>query len=333
MKNKILIYTLLSFVVVYSCKKDDESDDFTPTPIRDRAEQQIDDDAALLEYFNTHYYNSQELADIFADTATPDPKASDIVITELVSGENVPDGHTLLSDPGVLITRETNHADTDYKYYILNINQGGGVESPNFCDEVRVNYFGSYLDGEVFDSTANPEEFDLINVIRGWQIVMPEFNVSESVVNNSDGTVTYSNYGLGVMFLPSGLGYYVDVPLNSGIPLYASLIFKVEMLETELADHDMDNVPSYIEDYNNNLFFEEDTDEDTFVDFLDSDDDGDGTLTIDEDLEDTDLTFDSDGDGDPTNDKNGDGDPTNDDTDGDGIPNYLDTDDSESRDN
>ena len=42
------------------------------------------------------------------------------------------------------------------------------------------------------------------------------------------------------------------------------------------------------------------------------------------------MLVDRDGDGDPTNDI-GDGDPTNDDTDGDGIPNYLDVDDSASR--
>ena len=54
--------------------------------------------------------------------------------------------------------------------------------------------------------------------------------------------------------------------------------------------------------------------------------------TLDEDLEpDSDLEVDRDGDGDPTNDI-GDGDPTNDDTDGDGIPNYLDSDDTASRD-
>jgi hypothetical protein len=45
---------------------------------------------------------------------------------------------------------------------------------------------------------------------------------------------------------------------------------------------------------------------------------------------DTDPNVDRDGDGDPTNDI-GDGDPTNDDSDGDGIPNYLDEDDSASR--
>ena len=65
--------------------------------------------------------------------------------------------------------------------------------------------------------------------------------------------------------------------------------------------------------------------------YFDADDDGDGVLTINEDLEDTDLSVDSDGDGDFTNDKNGDGDPTNDDTDGDGIPNYLDPDDKISK--
>ena len=86
-------------------------------------------------------------------------------------------------------------------------------------------------------------------------------------------------------------------------------------------------------DLDGNLDLTDDnTDDDPYADFVDSDDDNDGTLTIDEDLEpDSDLTEDRDGDGDPTNDI-GDGDPTNDDTDGDGVPNYLDTDNSESRD-
>ena len=98
------------------------------------------------------------------------------------------------------------------------------------------------------------------------------------------------------------------------------------------ADHDFDNVPSHLEDLDGDYNLTDDnTDDDSFANFVDGDDDNDGTLTIDEDLEpDTDLTVDRDGDGDPTNDI-GDGDPTNDDTDGDGIPNYLDPDDTASR--
>jgi MYXO-CTERM domain-containing protein len=50
-----------------------------------------------------------------------------------------------------------------------------------------------------------------------------------------------------------------------------------------------------------------DSDDDGLIDAVDSDDDGDGIETVDEDID-------------------GDGDPTNDDTDSDGIPNYLDPD-------
>ena len=108
---------------------------------------------------------------------------------------------------------------------------------------------------------------------------------------------------------------------------------KDRQLITEVNDHDFDNVPSHLEDLDGDYDLTDDnSDDDSFADFVDSDDDNDGTLTIDEDLEpDTDLTVDRDGDGDPTNDI-GDGDPTNDDTDGDGIPNYLDPDDTASRD-
>ena len=133
------------------------------------------------------------------------------------------------------------------------------------------------------------------------------------------------------MFLPSGMGYYSSAA--GAVPVYSNLIFKFKLLESEENDHDFDNVPSHLEDLDGNLDLTDDnTDDDPYADFVDSDDDNDGTLTIDEDLEpDSDLTVDRDGDGDPTNDI-GDGDPTNDDTDGDGIPNYLDTDNTESRD-
>ena len=130
----------------------------------------------------------------------------------------------------------------------------------------------------------------------------------------------------------SGLGYYSSAA--GTIPVYSCLVFKFSCFQMEINDHDNDNVPSYLEDLNGNLNLTDDaddTDGDTFYDFVDSDDDNDGTLTIDEDLEpDTDLSVDRDGEGDPTNDI-GDGDTTNDDTDGDGIPNYLDPDDSDSR--
>ena len=187
------------------------------------------------------------------------------------------------------------------------------------------------MDDTVFDSSSTPVDFDLTSTIAGWGRVLPEYNNAEDFVINSDGTVTYNNPGIGIMFLPSGLGYYSAAA--GSVPVYSNLIFKFKVFQSEVNDHDFDNVPSHLEDLNRDYdLTNDDTDEDTFADFVDSDDDNDGTLTIDEDLEpDSDLTVDRDGDGDPTNDI-GDGDPTNDDTDGDGIPNYLDPDDTASRD-
>ena len=119
--------------------------------------------------------------------------------------------------------------------------------------------------------------------------------------------------------------------VNVNIWLSSNLIFKFELYQSEINDHDFDGVPSYLEDIDGDgEVFNDDTDEDEIPDYADQDDDGDGTLTVEEDLEDIDLNVDSNGDGDLTNDLDGDGDPTNDDTDGDGIPNYLDTDNTES---
>ncbi|WP_343913553.1 hypothetical protein [Aquimarina litoralis] len=188
-------------------------------------------------------------------------------------------------------------------------------------------------DRKVFDSAITPIWFDLVAVLDGFREATVEFKGATDFTQNGDGTVSFSqDFGNFTVFMPSGLAYFSQ-PQN-GIPQYAPLIFTVQLYSSIETDHDNDGIPSYLEDLDGDrLVFDpdDDTDSNGFSNYLDPDDDGDGTLTIDEDLEpDTDLTVDRDGDGDPTNDI-GDGDPTNDDTDGDGIPNYLDTDDTASR--
>ena len=323
MKNKIYFFLSLSLTfLLFSCPPDES--DLVTIPEVDRTIQQVVDDSILNNYLETHYYNAGELSQMASFTI------NDITISALPESGVLPnpDINNMLIDD--IITGTTVHLDAEYDYYYLNLNQGGGEESPFFSDKVRVNYEGNLLDGEVFDNTFSPVVFDLTAVVAGWGRVIPEFNVAEDFILNSDGTVNYTNPGIGVMFIPSGLAYYSSAA--GTIPVYSCLIFKFSCFQMETNDHDLDNVPSYIEDINGNLdLTDDDSDDDTFYDFIDSDDDNDGTLTIDEDLEpDSDLSVDRDGDGDATNDI-GDGDPTNDDTDGDGIPNYLDEDDSASR--
>lgn len=168
-----------------------------------------------------------------------------------------------------------------------------------------------------------------LGVITGFREALIEFQAREGYSENGDGTTTSHNHGIGAVFIPSGIGYFSSATTN--IPSYSPIIFKLGLLTRINTDYDGDSIFSRLEDLDQDGDgFNDDTDGDGFPNFFDNDDDNDGVLTANEDLEDTDLNFDSDGDGDPTNDKNGDGDPTNDDSDGDGIPNYLDADSNES---
>jgi len=324
MKLKLYILIIAILFLVFSCG-DDGGDGITEVPEADRTEQQVIDNDSLVGYLQTHYINETILSN------NPSISFDNIEINELPEDGELPnpDQNSLLID--LVETFTTTYFDVEYEYYVLRINQGGSEVSPNFSDKVRVSYEGSLMDDTIFDSSISPVDFDLTATIAGWGRVLPEFNNAEDFIINSDGTVTYNNPGIGIMFLPSGLGYYSAAA--GSVPVYSNLIFKFKIFQSEVNDHDFDNVPSHLEDINGNYDLTDDnSDDDTFADFVDSDDDNDGTLTVDEDLEpDSDLTVDRDGDGDPTNDI-GDGDPTNDDTDGDGIPNYLDPDDSASRD-
>ena len=324
MKFKLYIFLIAILLLGFSCG-DDDDDGVIQVPEADRTEQQVIDNDSLVTFLQSNYVDASLL------TNNSTILLNEIEINQLPDDGELPNPNqnSLLID--MVETLTTTYFDVEYEYYILKINQGGSENSPNFSDKVRVSYEGTLMDDTVFDSSSTPVDFDLTSTIAGWGRVLPEYNNAEDFVINSDGTVTYNNPGIGIMFLPSGLGYYSAAA--GSVPVYSNLIFKFKVFQSELNDHDFDNVPSHLEDLNGDYdLTNDDTDDDTFADFVDSDDDNDGTLTIDEDLEpDSDITVDRDGDGDPTNDI-GDGDPTNDDTDGDGIPNYLDPDDTASRD-
>ena len=301
--SKFTICALFLLALVSSCKKDE--DDGPGFVEADRTEQQIIDGDSLIGYLQTHYYNSG------AFTTPGNYRGADIIIEELPRDTNGnflplpnPTTNTLLID--AVDSYTTSYLDVQYVYYVLKINEGGG-DRPHFCDNIRLNYSGMQQNHLVFDSAVNPVTFDLLNLIQGWRLVIPRFKAAEGdPIIESDGTISYNNYGVGVMFLPSGLAYFGSPPL--GVGRYANLIFKFELYQTEINDHDNDLVPSYKEDLNGDgNLYNDDTDGDGIPNFMDADDDGDRILTKHEDID-------------------NDGDPTNDDTNGNGIPNYLDKD-------
>mgnify|MGYP000338985133 FL=1 len=178
------------------------------------------------------------------------------------------------------------------------------VSKPSIVDSVYVTYKGMLTDNYVFDERKYPIWLDLASSLQGFREGVSELKSGE-FKQNSNGTIEYSSFGVGLFFLPSGIGYFENI--TADIPEYSPLIFTVSLMISVPTDHDNDGVLSINEDIDGDGSpFYDDTDNDNIWNMYDSDDDGDGTLTINE------------------LDKNNDG--IIDDTDNDGIPDYLDPD-------
>ena len=301
--NKILKITLLLTLLIglISCNEDDTVSIY----VVPYAEQEPIDNAEIVNFLTTNYFNEEEFIS---------PVAEFNFNIEFSNVQTV-DGFTrtpLIDYVGNTInnfTIETKSiivGDVAHTLYILKVVQGQGAEKPRFCDEALLSYEGMTLDKIVFDNALNPVYLDLSVTVKGFSESVSEFNIATNTVDNGDGTFTYQNYGVGAVFMPSALGYY-----SQGVSIitpYSPLIFKLKIYGTTELDHDNDGVPSYLEDLNGNHdLIDDNTDSDDFPNFQDPNDDEDPILTINEDV-------------------NGDGDYLNDDTDLDGIPNYLDSD-------
>lgn len=97
------------------------------------------------------------------------------------------------------------------------IRKGKGM-NPSASSRVRVNYKGSLLSGEIFDSSyerGTPTEFGLNQVIPGW---------TEGIQLMKPGSKF-------VFYIPQELAYGSNPDPRSGIKPYSLLIFEVELLE------------------------------------------------------------------------------------------------------
>lgn len=309
MKEKGVLLFIAVLVIISSCS-DDDSTDVQIVPPRPLAEVEAENDADIREYLQTHYYNYEEFesppADfnykIVLDTITG-PTKDKIPLIDQVSTMVIP------------VSSETFNLDedvtVDHTLYYLAAREGIGA-SPTVGDSTFVAYEGQLLSGDVFDSNITYTWQYLPFFLRGYAAGVSNFNVGGEVISNPDGTIDITESGIGVMFIPSGLAYYDNPPLSSGIQNYDILVFQVDTgLFIESTDYDNDGIPSIMEDLNNNGNLSDDNSDESvelssgfgFIpDHLDIDDDQDGILTRDEIVIDNEgnISFpDSDGDGTP----------------------------------
>jgi len=273
--NKFKLYFILLFsgLVLFSCKKDDDGDYIEELRAYDT--QYATEKAMIETYMRTHYIKS-------LNEAPGTIQDMDVVIDEIP--ENNPAGLTSLWYHANKDSVSVDLHGLTYKMYYIKFRVGDpSEESPSKVDKVLAAYDGYYLNSlnkmNSFEYQPFPQvSFALDNVIQGWTEIFPLFKPGTSDATPGEVTI-YNNFGSGLMFIPSGLGYYNIA--RPKIPAYAPLMFSFKFYKMERSDTDGDGILSIHEDLNGNgIFTDDDTDGDGIPNYLDADDDGDGTSTL-----------------------------------------------------
>ncbi|MBP2282803.1 hypothetical protein H4V97_001121 [Flavobacterium sp. CG_23.5] len=287
-KFKYYFILLITTLSLFSCSKNDTA---TVEPLRDYAIQNTSDMTVIEEYLNTNYIT------VTNNPGAPDDQ--DVVFTKIPVGGSQPSVMSYKNNTGFpkLLSKDVVLNNITYNLYYLVLREGVG-ESPCNVDGVLASYKGNFLEQistsgvttlttTQFEEVKYPQQMlSLFSTIVGWGETFPQFKTGDKPILNADGTVSFTNFGAGVMFIPSGLAYYAS---GSGtIPAYVPLVFSFKLYEIQRLDQDGDGIPSYLEDINGDRYVRalatgvvnpDDTDGDGIANFVDVDDDGDNYTT------------------------------------------------------
>ena len=252
--KKISFCFIVVLISLYSCKKEEEI-----VPPRDVAEQATEEEIKLEKFLSSHFYNYEQFEssdiplEISIDTITSPNQEKTALINQVTKQ---------------FVKVKTSSGDLiDHPIYTLIAKEGSG-QSPSRADSTYVSYKGMLLSKSQFDSSLEPIWFDLTAVVRGFREGLGLFKSGEFTVDQNN-VATFSNYGQGIIFMPSGLGYYNN---NSGsIPEYSPLIFIINLYLVKKTDHDGDGILSGLEYDNDGDGLPDDSDEDGLADYLDAD--------------------------------------------------------------
>jgi len=288
---KIVLFLAIGLTIA-SCTKNDT---ISSVALREYKVQYAADLDSIDKYIDTHY--------ITVDTDY------NVTMTKIPVGGTQLSIRLQQTYPLDSVKVQNDEHNVNYKVYYLKLREGTNQRT-TAVDSVYVSYKGNLLTNGQFDYSESPIWFQLQTVVAGWREIIPLFKTGTYDTTEGPNPTSFSNFGAGVMFLPSGLGYYNQIP-SAYIPSYSPLIFSFKLKSQRYRDHDRDGIlskdevdPTVVgqkpEDY--------DSDGDKFANMYDIDDDGDYYMTKNEIH------------------KNANGTIIFEDTDGDGIPNYLDKD-------
>lgn len=259
MKNLSKLFFLLLAVAIASCSKTDKIEDI---PLRDFTVQYTADLDSINKYIDTHYM-----------TVTPN---LDVTFAKIDAAQP----SIRMQNDFPLEFKMVKQGEIDYKVYYINLREGTNRQ-PTKLDSVYVSYKGNLLKDITFDSAQTPTWIALDRAVKGWPAIIPMFKTGFYDASGDQSSPTnFTDFGAGVMFLPSGLGYYGGSSPSGTIPIYSPLIFTFKLMELKYQDHDGDGILSKDEvatPGDDPALY--DTDGDGTPNYLDVDDDGDGYLT------------------------------------------------------
>ena len=256
--------TLIGLTMV-SCTKN-ETPDYSVT-LKEYPVQYAADLDSIDKYLNTHYISSVD-ADF------------NITFAKIPAGGTQQSIRAQQTYPLQYKMVQNDTHGVNYKVYYLKLREGTN-ESTSAVDSVYVSYKGSLLTDAQFDYSETPIWFQLESVVAGWGEIIPLFKTGTFDTAPGPNPSTFTNFGAGVMFLPSGLAYYEQMP-SSLIPSYSPLIFSFKLKSQKSRDHDRDGILSKFEvnpSIANQKPKDYDSDGDGTPNFYDIDDDGDHFMT------------------------------------------------------
>ena len=243
MINKILFsISVIALLLTIGCKKNDSSN---VTPPRDVTDVRNENNQAIETFLKTHTYTysaTAAISDAVTFTSTTNVSQSIFNNSNLKKME--------------LDVFDANNNRIRHTLYYMVLQEGTSTHTTSIADSVYVNYKGQLLNLTVFDETTTQSASNWMDLqgnivtnrpsgtIRGFREGVAQLKPSVTkLTQNSDGTLTApTDGGVGVFFIPSGLGYFNNS--QAKIPAYSPLIFTVRLIAARHADHDHDGKPS-----------------------------------------------------------------------------------------
>jgi hypothetical protein len=254
-KFKFYFFLLIASVSLFSCSKKDDSEPIEPP--RDFTVQYNTDIADIEDYLKTNYITVVNHSGFVDD--------QDVTISKIDAGQpSIMSYLNAASYPKLLIRTVKMH-DIEYKLYYLVLRPGVGI-SPCSVDGVLTSYKGTYLNRSA--ATATPPSVlsaTLFEEVKYPQTYFELYTIyavplrawSEIFPQFKTGTSdinpdgTVSNKDFGAGVMFIPSGLAYYNSGSGSIPAYAPLVFSFKLYNIERLDQDKDGVFSYQEDLNN----------------------------------------------------------------------------------